>query len=140
MFSTFDEQTIRDCVPFSCGDEDLDEFFMKDSTNYAKSYPAVLLGRLGVNQEFANQGIGKELMKFILSWFVDKKNKTGCRYMIVDAYNQEKTIQFYIKCGFNFVFSTEEQEKQYALYSQKEQLYTRLMLFDLIDIVGKSNL
>lgn len=188
FFSIFDEETVRSCSAFGCGDNDLDEFFIKDSLNYAKellgktycfrlndnpskivciftvsndslrvdllpssrknkinkniphvkhsrSYPAVLLGRLGVNTEFANQGIGRELIRFIMSWFVNKNNKTGCRYMIVDAYNQEKVIKFYLKCGFDFVFSTEEQEKVYASYPKEEPLSTRLMVFDLIHIV-----
>jgi hypothetical protein len=46
-----------------------------------RSYPAVLIGRLGVNQDFKNIGIGRELMDFIKSWFIHPNNKTGCRFL-----------------------------------------------------------
>ncbi|MDO5130582.1 MAG: hypothetical protein Q4D64_11765 [Prevotellaceae bacterium] len=59
-------------------------------------------------------------------------NKTGCRYLIVDAYNSEIPLAFYKKNGFDFIFSTEEQEKDYRKIVSDEPLRTRLMFFDLI--------
>jgi len=97
-----------------------------------KSYPAVLIGRLGVDQNFKGKGIGKELMDFIKSWFIDPNNKTGCRFLVVDAYNEPNPIQYYKKNDFDFLFSTEEQEKEYMGMSTNETLKTRLMYFDLI--------
>jgi len=97
-----------------------------------RSYPAVLIGRLGVNQNFKGVGIGKELMDFIKSWFIDPNNKTGCRFMVVDAYNETIPIQYYKHNDFEFLFSTEEQEKEYMGMSYDDQLKTRLMYFDLI--------
>lgn len=32
------EETISRCEPFSCGNDDLDEFFAKDVTLYQKNY------------------------------------------------------------------------------------------------------
>ena len=51
-----------------------------------KSYPAVLIGRLGVhiNYRLVNDETyrtGKQLMNFIKSWFIDGANKTGCRFI-----------------------------------------------------------
>lgn len=74
------------------------------------SYPAVLIGRLGVNKAYKCQGIGKELMNFIKSWFIDSFNKTGCRFVVVDSYNEPKPIKYYNGNDFEFMFSTEEQE------------------------------
>ena len=54
-------------------------------------------------------------MDFIKSWFVEPYNKTGCRYLVVDAYNEDVPVAFYKKNGFDFMFSTEEQEKSYFL-------------------------
>lgn len=78
-----------------------------------KSYPAVLIGRLGVNKKFGRQGIGTELMDFIKSWFIDKDNKTGCRFIVVDSYNTENAINYYLRNNFVFLFSTEQQEKEH---------------------------
>lgn len=97
-----------------------------------KSYPALLIGRLGVNLEFKGQGVGLELMNFIKAWFIDGQNKTGCRFIVVDSYNETGPLSFYIKCNFKTLFSTEEQEKEYLHMSHDEKLSTRLMYFDLI--------
>jgi len=55
-----------------------------------KRYPAVLIGRLGVASRFSGSGIGTQLMDFIKAWIIDPLNKTGCRFIVVDAYNTEK--------------------------------------------------
>lgn len=99
-----------------------------------KSYPAVLIGRLGVNKEFGRKGIGSELMDFIKSWFIDKDNKTGCRFIVVDSYNTDNAKNYYLKNGFEFLFSTEEQEKQHMGLNSYDELKTRLMYFDLITL------
>ncbi len=99
-----------------------------------KSYPAVLIGRLGVAIEFEGKGIGRELMDFIKSWFIDANNKTGCRFLVVDSYNKEHPINYYTKNGFKFIFEDEEEEKTYSGIVTNESLYTRLMSFDLIVI------
>lgn len=51
-------------------------------------------------------------MTFIKSWFIDPNNKTGCRYVVVDSYNEEAPKEYYTKNGFDFVYSTEEQEAE----------------------------
>lgn len=55
-----------------------------------RRYPSVLIGRLGINVEFAHRGISSELMEFIKSWFIDAGNKTYCRFLIADTYDKEK--------------------------------------------------
>jgi GNAT superfamily N-acetyltransferase len=99
-----------------------------------KSYPAVLIGRLGVTTEFEGKGIGRELMDFIKSWFIDSNNKTGCRFLVVDSYNKEHPIRYYMKNGFKFIFDNEEEEKTYSGIVTNKSLHTRLMSFDLIVI------
>lgn len=100
-----------------------------------RRYPAVLLGRLGVNMEFAGKGVGTELMRFIKRWFVQPDNKTGCRYLVVDSYNQLPTLKYYEKNGFHYLFSTEMQESKNACLPLP--LKTRYMYFDLIDVIRK---
>ena len=72
------------------------------------------------------------VLDFIKSWFVEPYNKTGCRYLVVDAYNEDVPVAFYKKNGFDFMFSTEEQEKSYRGIVSDKPLKTRLMYFDLI--------
>jgi GNAT superfamily N-acetyltransferase len=85
------------------------------------SYPAVKLGRLGIDRDFQSTGVGTLLLKFIKN-FVMADTKTGCRFITVDAYNNEKTLRFYRKHDFEFFLENDTHEK------------TRLMFFDLLPL------
>ena len=175
-------------VGFSCGDEDLDDFFALDCFAYSKQllgktycykldsddktvvcaftlanagirvsdlpnsrkkkievdiphvkalkdYPAVLVARLGVSSEFRSKHIGSDVLDFIKLWFIEPLNKTGCRFVIVDAYNTPQTMVFYEQNGFTTVFGTEQQEKDYRHISSDTTLSTRLMFYDLMSMV-----
>ena len=96
-------------------------------------YPAVLVGQLAVFDSFAGKHIGDEILSFIKSWFIDPLNKTGCRYIIVDAANHQKVIDFYQRNGFKFIFENIADEIEYMkLDLEPEYKRTRLMYFDLI--------
>lgn len=99
---------------------------------HSNSFPAVLIGRLGVNCKFKRKGIGNELMDFIKACFIDPHNKTGCRFIIVDAYNETAPLSYYEKNNFTYMFSTETQEAKCTGKNSTEPLKTRLMYFDLI--------
>lgn len=62
---------------------------------------------------------------------IDEENKTGCRFLIVDAYNNEAPLGFYQKNEFLFLFSTEQQEAENLGYDVAKTLHTRLMYYDL---------
>lgn len=84
-----------------------------------KSHPAVKVGRFAVHKEYQGQGIGRELMDYIKGYFLDN-NKTGCRFITVDAINSEETIHFYKNNGFEFLTTKDSDDDH------------RLMFFDLI--------
>lgn len=102
-----------------------------------KDYPAVLVGRLGVARAFRSKHIGSAALDFIKYWFVEPNNKTGCRFVIVDAYNNTPTLDFYKRNGFVPVFSTEQQEKEYRHIRQEARLNTRLLYFDLLNVMSR---
>lgn len=81
-----------------------------------KSYPAVKLGRLAVNNNFKGQGIGTVIIDYLKELFVNN-NRTGCKYLTIDAYKQ--SLFFYERNGFNY------------LTEQDKDSDTRLMYFDL---------
>ena len=96
-----------------------------------KSYPAIIIGRLGVATEFIGQGAGSQLMdiikNFCLTQFPD-----FVRFLLVDAYNEPAVVGFYQKNKFTPVFSTEEQEKETYRQSPSEPLLTRYMFYDMM--------
>ena len=98
-----------------------------------RSYPAVLIGRLGVNVEWRGQGrgVGTQLMESLKYWFVDENNKAACRYILVDAYNTEQTIRYYVKNGFKPLYKTELGEREAFGIPEDEPLRSRIFFFDL---------
>lgn len=183
---TYTQKVREQCLPFTCGDADLDDFFINDSDLYAeellgktycwvttemphqivalftlandsiktqfmasnsknrlqrhivnpkrgRSYPAVLIGRLGVNTRFQGcpSHVGKQLMDFIKDWFRHEDNKTGCRFIVVDAYNTEKALRYYENNGFQPLYRTEEEEKMAFDIPPSDKIKTRLLYFDL---------
>jgi GNAT superfamily N-acetyltransferase len=160
---------------FTCADEDIDEFFHKDSVagaaelmcvtyvwcekghpvaffsvsndaikreecprsafervakliprakRYA-SMPAVKIGRLGVQATSARSGVGSRILDYLKVWFT-VNNKTGCRFILVDAYNRPNVLAFYQKNGFQFLVGNDDKEE------------TRIMYFDLIQFAKRA--
>jgi len=84
------------------------------------SMPAVKIGRLAVSALSKRNGVGTAILDLIKVWFT-KGNKTGCRFIIVDALNNNEALGFYKKNGFDFLDS----------HRDTEDRKTRLMYFDL---------
>lgn len=83
-----------------------------------RSYPAVKIGRLAVAEDCQKSGIGTALLDYVKLFFLDR-NKTGCRYITVDAYRN--SLNFYTKNGFDFLTSADAKHE-----------HTRQMYFDLV--------
>lgn len=101
--------------------EDKTEFnrFKKRFNNAKRlrSYPAVKLCRLAVAKSAHHLHLGTKLLNFIKGYFIID-NKTGCRFITVDAYVQ--AIPFYLKNNFLELTS-----------SDKDATHTRLLYYDL---------
>ena len=102
-----------------------------DNPKRGRSYPATLIGRIGVNQEFQGMNVGSQLMQFIKDWFRHEDNKTGCRFLVVDAYNNPRTLRFYERNNFCFLHTDEAEERAYYDIPTNYSVATRLMYFDL---------
>ena len=102
------------------------------------NYPAILLGQLGVDAHFAGHGLGQQIIEFVAQWFSSRENKSGCRYLIVEAYNEERLLSFYAHCGLKPMFNDIEQERIYRHLDDGKPLETRLLYRDLILFRRKS--
>ena len=83
------------------------------------SYPAMKIGRLGVSVNHQGQGWGAIIIDYLKELFISN-NRTGCRYITVDAYRD--SLAFYEKNGFVYLTSIDQDSD------------TRLMYFDLIQL------
>lgn len=181
------QEVLDYCSPFSCGDEDLDDFFANNAVAYetdlmgktycwvlrdditkivgmvtlanagiqtthmqnnprrklnhliayskqGRTYPAVLIGRLGVSIDFQGPEYrtGTQIMEFIKDWFKSYDNKTGCRFVLVDAVNNEHTMRYYERNGFRPLFPRIDDEKAFYNIPESEPLRTRMLYFDLL--------
>jgi len=99
-----------------------------------RTYPAVLIGRIAVAKEFQGGDfrVGSQIMDFVKDWFIADDNKTGCRYVLVDAMNTKHTLNYYERNGFKPLFPRIEDEKFFYRVDQDEELKTRMYYFDLL--------
>ncbi len=101
-----------------------------------RTYPAVLIGRLGVDKNYQGEQfrVGAQIMYFIKDWFLSADNKTGCRFILVDAVNSSHTLSYYERNGFRPLFPREIDEKTFYSIQEHEELRTRMYYFDLLNI------
>ncbi len=78
------------------------------------SYPAILLGQMGVDKRFRNQGIGYRICQFCLGLAQEVGKKVACRYVILET--NEQKASYYKKLLF----------EQSTKKSQKIWMYRRV--------------
>lgn len=120
-------------------------FIPKSSTNkvqrkipgqkHLRTYPAVLIGRLGVNKEYQGKKflVGLQVINYLKTWFIEEDNKTGCRFLVVDAYNREHVLNFYERNKFKYLYADEKQERHEQHVYDDAPLHTRHMFLDLLN-------
>ncbi len=98
-----------------------------------RSYPAMLIGRLGVNKHYQGKGlnIGSQLMQTIKVLCANENGMGICRYLLVDAYNTDLTLHYYAKNGFKPLYKSEQNERAVFDIPENESLKSRIMYFDL---------
>lgn len=84
-------------------------------SKFYRSYPAVKIGRLGINKDFQRKGLGNSIIRFI-KMFMVCRNKTGCRFITIDAYNHSNVTNFYGKNNFIFFTKSDERDETRAMY------------------------
>ena len=83
------------------------------------SYPAIKLGRLAVDKQYAGEGLGKRLL-YDIAYRYSSGYGSGCRFVTVDAVTS--ALGFYEHFGFK-LFSAKDAEED-----------TRQMYFDLKNV------
>jgi GNAT superfamily N-acetyltransferase len=62
-------------------------------------YPSLLIGRLGVSNDWRRKGIGEYICNWCVGLAIDLSDKIGCRYVILETSKGERET-FYAKCNF----------------------------------------
>lgn len=84
-----------------------------------RSYPAVKICRLGIDNDFYGYGVGTQLINFIKSYY-KKGNNAGCRFLTVDACID--AVTFYERNKFQQL--------------QEDDTKTKLLYYDLNEMIS----
>ena len=76
-------------------------------------YPAVKLARFGIQTPFQSQGYGRQILDSIALSFADYHNKTGCRFLTLDAISSAK--KFYEKYEFKEILQYSTNNKSFMV-------------------------
>ena len=78
--------------------EQVDEHALLEDFRY-KDYPAIKLARLAVDASLQRQGIGSQLVDFVIGLATEHVMPyTGCRFLVADA--KPESVRFYTAKGF----------------------------------------
>jgi len=119
-YALFDEATGNDSFPVAlialCNDSvkkaDVLRFLQfTDPKKKYPFYPAVKIARLGVRSEFKRQNLGSHMIN-MTKWLFLCDNRTGCRLLTVDAYNQPGVIGFYDSNDFQFLSDSRKDKRR----------------------------
>jgi GNAT superfamily N-acetyltransferase len=83
--------------------------------------PAVKLTRFGVHKELQRMSIGSHALNIVKKFFMTD-NRTGCRFLTVDAYNKPSVINFYHTNGFEPFTDKDAAKLSRALYFDLKRL------------------
>lgn len=102
---------------------------------HRRQYPALLICQLVVFDEFAPLHIGDQVMNDIKNLAIFLNETTASRFLLVEAVNKEKVLNFYEANGFDYLYSSEEIEKSMTrrpIDEKTGKLFTRLMKYDMM--------
>jgi len=123
------EATVKDEFPVAlislCNDavrhENVWWWLSLHATKKYPSYPAVKIARFGVGSRFQRRNIGTHVINMIKKLFLTD-NRTGCRLVTVDAYNDPEVLDFYLKNEFQFFSDKDKSKKQRSLFFDLKRL------------------
>ncbi len=94
-----------------------------DERKRYSSLPAVKLTRFGVAKEYQSMSIGTNTLNMVKKFFTID-NRTGCRFVTVDAYNQPRVINFYEKNGFKLLTDKDKKKNTRSMFFDLKRLET----------------
>ncbi len=96
----------------------LEDYKGKIDIEPSKKYPylpAVKIARFGVSKIFQRMHIGTYALNLVKSFFIND-NRTGCRFITVDAYNKPEVIKFYASNDFTLITERDRKRRHRAMF------------------------
>jgi GNAT superfamily N-acetyltransferase len=115
----------NDAIHFDWKGKVYDDVIVIDSRKHYAYFPAVKLTRFGVQRELQRKNVGTRALNMVKKFFLTN-NRTGCRFITVDAYNKPEVIQFYEKNGFKLFPYHKHNRDSLPLYFDLKRFVTNL--------------
>ena len=81
------------------------------------AYPAIKIGRFAIDEKYKGVDLGTDIMDYIKLRFSTEPQNVASRFLLVDAYNIDKVIEFYKdKNGFEFWTKKDRYDDTRVLY------------------------
>jgi GNAT superfamily N-acetyltransferase len=111
----------------------------KGKNVYYKIFPAIKIGRFGVDENYENKGVGKFLFQWIIHYSLKISKKIGFRFITIDSYGS--AYEFYKKMRCRDALKDEkiknklEEFKRHISQNDYDEAYkiTILLFFDLYE-------
>lgn len=65
-----------------------------------KKYPAMLIGRMGIDKKYRRKGIGTEICQFCKGLAIEVSKDVACRYVMLHTTDDRNKVRFYNESGF----------------------------------------
>ncbi len=88
---------------------------------HLKSFPALKIGRLGIDEKFKGKGLGRLIVNNLISETLELNQRQGCKLITVDAYRE--SLVFYERLNFEYLTENDREDE------------TRQMYFDISTLV-----
>lgn len=81
---------------------------------HLKSFPALKIGRLGIDKSFKGKGLGKLIVNNIIFDTLKLNQSQGCKLITVDAYNE--SLLFYERLNFEYLTENDKEDETRQMY------------------------
>lgn len=81
----------------------LDGISSKRNNKPISEFPVYLIGQLAKNDKYTNEINGSEVVENALAMILKAQHAVGGRIVLVECFDNEKLIKFYIKNGFEII-------------------------------------
>lgn len=78
-----------------------------------KEFPALLIGRLAVDNQFRKKNVGRNILLWVVAFALEQSERVGCRF--VSVLTKGEGVSFYEKCG---LIPINRKKKKVILYRQ----------------------
>ncbi|AJA69157.1 GNAT family N-acetyltransferase [Myroides odoratimimus] len=88
--------------------------FLSHPKRHLKSFPAIKIGRLAIDETFKGLGLGRVIINTIINNAIEMNKHQACKFITVDAY--QTSLLFYERLGFKYLSDNDKNKDTRQMY------------------------